>query len=53
MPKWWIELASPPESEGKQARFTHRLAWFFGIAAASLLVTTAVAYALRGLLFIG
>ncbi len=41
-----------PGDNGNQP-LAKRLAWFFGIALASLLVVAATAYALRALLFIG
>lgn len=41
-----------PPREGERPLW-RRLAWFFGLAAASALATAAVAYALRALLFAG
>jgi len=46
-----LEPAGPGEDDHQP--LTKRLAWFFGIAAASMLVVAAVAYALRAVLFIG
>lgn len=46
-----LEPVGPGEDD-KQP-LVKRLGWFFGIAFVSMLVVAAVAYLLRGLLFIG
>ncbi len=43
----------PPERGEPPQPLWRRLLWFAGLAVASVTVVSAVAYALRGLLFIG
>ena len=42
-----------PEHDADSRPLGERLAWFFGLALASLAVTAALAYGLRTLLFLG
>ena len=49
----FIEPEGPDETNRKPRSLARRLGWFFAIAAMSLIVVVVVAYALRGLLFIG
>jgi uncharacterized protein involved in exopolysaccharide biosynthesis len=43
-------IEPPPEPGAPLAPLWRRLGWFFGLAFAALIVTAAVAYALRALL---
>lgn len=46
-------MPDTPHAQGDDKPLIVRLAWFFGLALASLAVTAAVAYTLRALLFLG
>ena len=43
-------IEGPPEPDATPAPLWRRIAWFLAIAAGSVLVTAAVAYALKALL---
>ena len=43
----------PPEQDDARQPLWRRLLWFVGLATVSVTVVSVVAYALRGLLFIG
>lgn len=46
-------MPEAPDPRADEKPLGVRLAWFFGLALASLAVTAALAYTLRALLFLG
>lgn len=48
----WLKPSPPSEDANAEPPLSRQLLWFAALSGASLLVVSAVAYTLRGLLFI-
>ncbi|MEL7129585.1 MAG: hypothetical protein AAGK23_08550 [Pseudomonadota bacterium] len=48
----WLSPQGPSEDGRGEGNLLNKLAWFAGLALASLIAVAATAYVLRGLLFI-